>query len=447
VTESQSPAEALESVSGPEISSWPDSVVLIWLLRITSVVVIAVVVSTAHARIDRNDVAVTADAIAAGHPGQAYPYGSQPTGQSLAFQPPGFPVFAAVFIAAWDGVTGERGASGPLTLAGYGAVAVVVLAGCRLVRAGPGGRRRELWFLLALAVNPFFREALGDYFHPEDVLALGLLLLTLCLASEGRWWWAGASLGLAIGCKQSALLALPALLLMAPGRQAKSRLLGSTLGAAAVLYLPFVLLTPGSALQIVRGPLPVPGGLVPQTTVIGMFREAPFHVSLTLVNDLARALPLLLAVVVAGLWALAMFRRNGALAPASVEQVVGLIIASVAFRLVGDCIALSYYAVPLVVLIAVVDAWRSRFPFFAIISSFVLAGWYGTHTSTHFLGPWAGALLFTLLVAAVLAGALTTLLPITPAIGAEPRRRTRIAALQPTELTSSGALVSSAVDR
>jgi hypothetical protein len=403
VTESQSPAEALESVSGPGISSSPDSVVLIWLLRITSVVVIAVVVSTAHARIDRNDVAVTADAIAAGHPGQAYPYGSQPTGQSLAFQPPGFPVFAAVFIAAWDGVTGERGASGPLTLAGYGAVAVVVLAGCRLVRAG--------------------------------------------LASEGRWWWAGASLGLAIGCKQSALLALPALLLMAPGRQAKSRLLGSTLGAAAVLYLPFVLLTPGSALQIVRGPLPVPGGLVPQTTVIGMFREAPFHVSLTLVNDLARALPLLLAVVLAGLWALAMFRRNGALAPASVEQVVGLIIASVAFRLVGDCIALSYYAVPLVVLIAVVDAWRSRFPFFAIISSFVLAGWYGTHTSTHFLGPWTGALLFTLLVAAVLAGALTTLLRITPAIGAERRRRTRIAALQPTELTPSRALVSSAVDR
>ena len=115
------------------MSSWRDSVVLIWLLRITSVVVIAVVASTAHARIDRNDVSISAYAIAAGHPGRAYRSEPDPTGQSLALQAPGFPVFAAVFIAAWDGVAGQRGASGALTLAGYGAVAIVVIAGCRLV--------------------------------------------------------------------------------------------------------------------------------------------------------------------------------------------------------------------------------------------------------------------------------------------------------------------------
>ncbi len=390
-------------------SPWRDSAVLTWLLRITSVAVIAVVVSTAHTQIDRQDVTVTAYAIAAGHPSRAYPTSPEPAGRTAAFQPPGFPVFAAVLISAWERTTGDSNASGAVTFAGYAAVALVVLAGGCLVGAGPGGRRREQWFLLAIAVNPFFRESLGDYFHPEDILALGLLLLTLCLASQDRWWWAGASLGLAIGCKQWALLAVPAVLLMASDRRARLRLAGATLGGAAVLYFPFALLTPTSFWQMVRGPVPVPGGLVPQTTVTGMLRDAPFHVSDASVNDMARLVPLLLAMLLAGVWVAVMVRRNGALTPAPVEQVVGLILAAVAFRLIGDCIALSYYAVPLVVFVAVVSAGQSRFPTFAIVSSFALAFWYGTGVARHFLGPWAGAEVFTLAVTTVAAGALLTL--------------------------------------
>jgi len=214
-----------------------------------------------------------------------------------------------------------------------------------------------------------------------------------------------------------------------------------------MLYLPFVLLTPGSAWQILRGPLPVPGGLVPQTTVIGMLRQAPFHVSVAFVNDLARALPLFSAVLLAGMWALAMFRRNGTLAPAPVEQVLGLIIAAVAFRLVGDCIALSYYAMPLVVFIAIVEVWRSKLPLFAIISSLVLACWYGTGAPRHFLGPWTGAELFTLLVVTVAVGSLMTLRRIGPAGGAKASRSTHVSDLQPAALTPGRALVTSPVDR
>ena len=43
------------------------------MLRILSIVVIAVVVSTAHTQIDRRETAVPAYAIASGHPSQAYP--------------------------------------------------------------------------------------------------------------------------------------------------------------------------------------------------------------------------------------------------------------------------------------------------------------------------------------------------------------------------------------
>ncbi len=54
-------------------ASWWESAVVIWLLRVLSIVVIALVVSTAHARIDRQEVAVPTYAIASGHPSAAYP--------------------------------------------------------------------------------------------------------------------------------------------------------------------------------------------------------------------------------------------------------------------------------------------------------------------------------------------------------------------------------------
>jgi hypothetical protein len=410
VTPTAQPGEAQRQPTFVGSSPWHESEALIWLLRLITVAVIAAGISTAHTRIDREEVSIPAYAIAAGHPSSAYPTSPQPTGRPAAFQPPGFPVFAAVFISAWDAATGERGSSGALTFAGFAAVAIVVTAGGWLVGAGPGWRRRELWFLLAVAVNPFFRESLGDYFHPEDVLALGLLLLSLCLASQDRWLWAGASLGLAIGCKQWALLAFPAVLLMASGRRAKTQFAGAALGCAAALYLPFAVLTPKSFFQIVRGPVPIAGGLVPQTTLIGMLREAPFHLSVASVNNIARLLPLLFAVLIAGVWAVIMVRRNGAVTPAPVDQVVGLILAAMAFRLIGDCIALSYYAAPLIVFVAIASARWSRFPSFAIVSSFALAFWYGTSMPRRMLGPWAGAAVFSLAVTTVAVGALLTLM-------------------------------------
>ncbi len=294
-------------------------------------------------------------------------------------------------------------------MAGYGAAAMVVIAGGRLVGAGPGGRRREMLFLAVVSVSPFFREALGNYFHPEDVLALGLLLLALSLASESHWGWAGVALGLAFGSKQWVLLAVPPLIAMAPGRRAKARLLGAAFGAVAVVYAPFILLKPAAAWQVFRGPVPVAGGFVPQTTIVGMLREAPFHVPLAYVNDMARLLPLLFATVVTAVWVLVISRRYGTVARLPIENVLGLLLACVAFRLISDCIALSYYALPLMVLIAVADIWRSKVPAFAIASSFVLAFWYGAGLPGDLLGPWTGAEVFTVGVFVLAGVALLTL--------------------------------------
>jgi hypothetical protein len=153
--------------------------------------------------------------------------------------------------------------------------------------------------------------------------------------------------------------------------------------------------TPRAAWQVFRGPVPVAGGFVPQTTIVGMLREAPFHVPLAYVNDLARLLPLLFATVVTAVWVLVMSRRCGTVARLPIESVIGLLLACVAFRLISDCIALSYYALPLMVLVAVADIWRSKVPTFAIASSFGLAYWYGAGLPGALLGPWTGAEVFT----------------------------------------------------
>ena len=399
--------------SGPSPASdgvsWRESAVVIWLLRLLSLVVIALVVSTAHARIDRQEVAVPTYAIASGHPSAAYPPILPSLRQRVSYQPPGFPVAAAIPVAVWQGLTGGANPSGALTLAGYGAAAMVVIAGGRLVASRPGGRRREMLFLAVVSVSPFFREALGNYFHPEDVLALGLLLLALSMASESRWGWAGVALGLAFGSKQWALLAVPPLIAMAPGRRGKGRLLGAAFCAVAVVYAPFILLKPDAAWQVFRGPLPVAGGFVPQTTIVGMLREAPFHVPLAYVNDMARLLPLLFATVVTAVWVLLISRRYGTVARLPIENVLGLLLACVAFRLISDCIALSYYALPLMVFIAVADIWRSKVPAFAIASSFVLAFWYGAGLPGDLLGPWTGAEVFTIGVFVLAGVALLTL--------------------------------------
>jgi hypothetical protein len=383
--------------------------VAIWSLRVLSVVVIAVVVSTAHARIDRGEVAVPTYAIASGHPSSAYPPIPRSLTQRISYQPPGFPLVAAIPVAVWRAVTGGANPSGALTLAGYGAAALVVLAGGQLVGSGPAGRRRELLFLVVVSVSPFFRESLGNYFHPEDVLALGLVLVSLSLASKDRWAAAGVALGLAFGSKQWVLLAVPALIVMASGRRAKARLLGAAIAATVVLYAPFILLTPGSVWKVLRGPIPVAGGFVPQTTIIGMLRDAPFHVPVSMVNDLARLLPLLFAILLSAAWVLAISRRYGRVGRPPLEDALGLVLACVAFRLIGDCIALSYYALPLLVLIAIVDVRRSRIPAFAIASSFALAFWYGSGLPGDLLDPWTGAGVFTLCIVAVAGGALRTL--------------------------------------
>jgi len=377
----------------------------LWCLRALTLAAVVLVVRTGHAQIDRAAVAAPAYAVASGHLGAAYPSAVASARDSVAFQAPGFSLLAGAVVAAWEAVVGPPGAAGALTFAAYCTVALVVWAGGRLARRHSSGPTAEVMFLVAVALSPWFRESLSNYFHPGDVMALGFLLLGLYLASESRWAWAGAAVGLGIASKQWAVLALPVLAVMAPDARQRGRLGGATLAGAALPFVPFFVVAPRAAWDVLRGPVPVPGGLVPQTTVVGMLREYPFHVQVSHVDDLARALPLVCAVAVAGCWLLINRRTHGAFVPASLKEGVWLLVACFALRLVADCIALSYYALPLFTLLAIAEAGRGRFPLYTVLSGFVLAAWYGTGFARRVLDPWHAAIVFTVLVGLLAAGA------------------------------------------
>ena len=94
---------------------------------------------------------------------------------------------------------GRSASSGwPLLLAGY----VLV------IRASGWGRRRlEVVGACLLACAPAVAGTLVDYFHPEDLFAMGLLLGAVAAHLRRRWVVAGILIGLACCAKQYAVLA------------------------------------------------------------------------------------------------------------------------------------------------------------------------------------------------------------------------------------------------
>ena len=148
------------------------------------------------------------------------------------------PVLQGLFALGYWIAPGRLGAIQALLLVVDMAVLVV------LVRQGAGAR-----WLLAYAVHPLvLKEAMASA-HPDGLVAL-FLLLALLAWQRRRAAWVGVMLGLAVGAKVAALVALP-LLLLAPAQPratlASRRVrwvlaAGSAFAAMlALLYLPFIL--------------------------------------------------------------------------------------------------------------------------------------------------------------------------------------------------------------
>jgi hypothetical protein len=110
-----------------------------------------------------------------------------------------------------------------------------------VLRASGRGRRGwEALGVLFVALVPIVWTPLLDEFHPQDLLAMGLVLGGIACALRRRWVWTGVLLGLAVATQQFALLVLVPLLVIAPSRS-RWRLSAAAAGAWLSVAVPFLL--------------------------------------------------------------------------------------------------------------------------------------------------------------------------------------------------------------
>jgi hypothetical protein len=128
---------------------------------------------------------------------------------------------------------------------------VIMIGVVALLRSS--GRGRTGWEPLALlivACMPAVQMCTTYYFHPQDLLAMGLLLAAAACALKDRWLFAGLLIGLAFSSQQFALLIGVLLLVLAPTKSRVTYVVG-VLIALAVVDVPIIAATSGRGLKTV----------------------------------------------------------------------------------------------------------------------------------------------------------------------------------------------------
>ncbi len=213
------------------------------------------------------------------------------------------------------------------------------------------GRGRNGWepaALICVACTPPVFICLTGFFHPQDLLAMGLILLAVSCAQRNAWMWAGMLIGLAFASQQFALLAAGLLFVLVPAKRRLAFSL-SSLATVAVIVVPLVALSSGRALRVALTGSGGGGSVA---------HSIPWELHLTgsAANDVLRALPVIAAMGLA-LWA----RRR--LSNAVMEPVVllSLLATTLALRLVFDGALYGYYFMASAVAIVLLDFVRRTF--------------------------------------------------------------------------------------
>ncbi len=225
----------------------------------------------------------------------------------------------------------------------------VLLAGVvALLRASGRGRSGwEVFTVLFIALVPMVWMPLLDQYHPQDLVAVGLVLAALACVERSAWIWAGVFLGLAVTSQQFALLVLLPLFVVAPGR-ARWKLLASGAGAGLLISLPVLIATSGRAVHSVvlgTGDSATFGG-----TVLWELRLTGPALVFS-----SRMLPILIAVALAW-WAL---RRlgSGVLEPV---PLISLAATCLSLRLVFEQGIFGYKFMALSIMLIILNVVRGR---------------------------------------------------------------------------------------
>ena len=217
-----------------------------------------------------------------------------------------------------------------------------------LLRAS--GRGRCGWepvTLIFLACVPVVWMPLVELFHPQDFLAMGLLLGSMACVRRGRWAWAGVLVALAVMSQQFALLALAPLAILAPSNR-RVRFIGAAAATAVLILAPLALLTSGrvaGAVLLGSGDFRSFGGTV--------LWEMGFHGAILVF--LSRVLPILLSMLLAR-WSM---RRLGPMALDPIP-LISLIATSLSLRLVFEQNLFGYYFMALAVALIALDVVAGR---------------------------------------------------------------------------------------
>lgn len=242
----------------------------------------------------------------------------------------------------------HSGAFGPTRWIAFSSWLVLMAGVITWLRAvGKGRCGWEPATLLALAALPPLWITVSFYFHPQDLVAMGLALAAMAAARRGHWLGAGVLVALAVLSQQYALLVAAPLLVVAP-RERRGRFLVGTAGAAMVIVAPFLVAgSPGilRAIALGSGDTASVGG----TMMWFLTHRGPSVVLFS------RILPIALALAAAAL----VSRRLGpvALSPPALGSLVAFCLS---LRLLFEQNFFVYYLVALVVALILADVVRGH---------------------------------------------------------------------------------------
>lgn len=220
------------------------------------------------------------------------------------------------------------------------------------------GRARQGWepfTLMVLACSPPILMCTVDFFHPQDLLAMGLVLWGLAYVLRCKWVGAGILMGLAFTAQPFAVLVAAPLMVIAPKSQ-RLRFIASALSIVTVISAPLVILTSGRALKTsLFGSSRV--GLVSRTGFRSTGGTVLWEINLRglLLLIISRIVPIIAAMMFAW-WAA---RRHGSRILEPVP-LISLIAISLSFRLVFEENLFGYYFMAVGVALVLLDTMRGH---------------------------------------------------------------------------------------
>jgi len=255
----------------------------------------------------------------------------------------------------------------------------------RAARADTVGRQAGL--VVFLAFLPAASSAIVQLYHPQDIVSLGLALAGLAQVHRRRWLLAGVLFGLAVLTKQFAVLLLLPALVAAPGWRARTTTAGSAVVVFLAGILPFFVVDPRATLENLSGFSA--GGAAAGQTVLSL---AGVHG--TVASAVARDAPVLFALVVC-VWAA---RRPDVHAERAVT-LVALALVCTGSRLVFESVVFPYYLLAASVLVFLLDLVARRSPHWSLAWCAAAAFFVAVHPGNRIV-----AAVGTLVLAVVVVG-------------------------------------------